>query len=81
LVISASAASDDLFNYLAETPAVHDAEFRESLDMADAILGVEGTTIRLLQATPFVGVSDLVGLLFFVKTEGNLQLCSWWNMR
>jgi hypothetical protein len=72
--MSASTASDDLFNYLAETSAVHDAEFRESLDMANDILGVEGTTIRLLQATPVVGVSDLVDLLFFVKTEGNLQL-------
>jgi hypothetical protein len=49
LIMSASTASDDLFNYLAETSAVNDAEFREGLDMADAILGVEGTTIRWCQ--------------------------------
>jgi hypothetical protein len=73
--MSEATASNDLFNYLAETPAVHDAEFRDSLDMTDAILGVEGTTVRLLQAAPFIGVNDLVGLLFFVKNEGNL--CLW----
>jgi hypothetical protein len=63
--MSEATASDDLFNYLAETPAAHNAEFRDSLDMADAILGVEGTTVRFLQATPFIGVNDVVGLLFF----------------
>jgi hypothetical protein len=39
---------EDLFNYLADTPTVRDADFKSSLDAADAVLGVEGTSIRLL---------------------------------
>jgi hypothetical protein len=64
----------DLFSYLVENPAVQDAAFSHAFDAANDVLCAQGTTTRMLQAAPFVGVNDLVGSLFFVKDAHGLQL-------
>ena len=62
---------------LLQSTVSFDHDFKVSLDEADVVLGPAGTTLRMCQAAPRVGISDMEGLIFFNKSRHTRRLQIW----